>query len=361
MQGRNYDVLLLRPQEIKDVIEISQAIDLVEQGYREAQGFPIINAPRRRVHSRENVRISNFPGGVDGLGVIGSLTRGEQVKHDETAQEYPYREHPVYLLWHPQTAQLQCIMIGEICEKRIGFSSLMALRTAATSGVGFRHLARNDVKVAGVYGAGGQALHKILALQNERPIETYKVYSRNPDNRAKFCKRMATLVEAEFVPVDMPREAMRGADVVICATSSNVPVFDGAWIEPGQHLVTVVGSNSALVKGGWLNEGRRENDDETVRRVDFIVTNWRESIETERQAGIFDPIEKGIIGWDKVHELGEILDGSFPGRTSDEQVTLHANNNGTAAADLAIAQWVYEQCRQMGRGSPIELPRPGDQ
>jgi ornithine cyclodeaminase/alanine dehydrogenase-like protein (mu-crystallin family) len=361
MKGRNYDVLLLRPQEIKDVIEISQAIDLVEQGYREAQGFPIINAPRRRVHSRDNVRISNFPGGVDGLGVIGSLTRGEQVKHDETAQEYPYREHPVYLLWHPKTAQLQCIMIGEICEKRIGFSSLMALRTAATSGVGFRHLARKDAKVAGVYGAGGQALHKVLALQNERPIETYKVYSRNPDNRRQFCDRMGTLIDAEFVPVDTPREVMRGADVVICATSSNVPVFDGAWIEPGQHMVTVVGSNSALVKGGWLKEGRRENDDETVRRADFIVTNWRESIESERQAGIFDPIQKGIIGWDKIHELGEILNGSFPGRTGDEQVTLHANNNGTAAADLAIAQWVYEQCRQMGRGSPIELPRPGDQ
>ena len=59
----------------------------------------------------------------------------------------------------------------------------MALRTAATSGVGFRHLARKDAKVAGVYGAGGQALHKMLALQNERPIETYKVYSRNPENR----------------------------------------------------------------------------------------------------------------------------------------------------------------------------------
>ena len=82
MNGRNYDVLLLRPQEIKDVIDIKQAIDLVEQGYREAQGFPIINAPRRRVHSRKNVRISSFPGGVDGLGVIGSLTRGEQVAHD---------------------------------------------------------------------------------------------------------------------------------------------------------------------------------------------------------------------------------------------------------------------------------------
>jgi ornithine cyclodeaminase len=361
MQSRNYDVLLLRPQEIMDVIDIATAINLVEQGYREAQSFPLINAPRRRVHSRANVRISNFPGGVDGLGVIGSLTRGEQVNHDATSQGYPYREHPVYLLWHPQTAKLQCIMIGEITEKRIGFSSLMALRTAATSGVGFRHLARKNAATAGVYGAGGQALHKILALQNERTIETYRIFSRNPDNRKKFCERMAGLVDAEFVPVGTPREAIAGADVVICATNSNVPVFDGAWLEPGQHVVTVVGSNIALVKGGWLTEGRRENDDETVRRADFIVTNWRESIETERQAGIFNPIEEGIISWDKVHELGEILDGSFPGRTSDEQITLHANNNGTAAADLAIAQWVYEQCRRMGRGSPIELPHPGEQ
>jgi Ornithine cyclodeaminase/mu-crystallin family len=180
MSGRNYDVLLLRPQEIKDVIDIKQAINLVEQGYREAHGFPIINASRRRVHSKKNVRVSNFPGGVDGLGVIGSLTRGEQVVHDPSSQEYPYREHPVYLLWDSTTARLRCIMIGEITEKRIGFSSLMALRTAATSGVGFRHLVRKDAKIAGVFGAGGQALHKILALQNERPIETSRsAYSRS--------------------------------------------------------------------------------------------------------------------------------------------------------------------------------------
>lgn len=361
MKGANYNVLLLRPQEIKDVIDIGTSIDLVEQGYREAAEFPIINAPRRRVHSRKNVRISNFPGGVDGLGVIGSLTRGEQVVHDATSQEYPYREHPVYLLWNSTTAELQSILIGEITEKRIGFSSLMALRTAATSGVGFRHLARKNSRTAGVFGTGGQALHKILALQNERAIETYKVFSRDPDNRARFCERMSGLVEAEFVPVDKPREVIEGTDVVICATSSNVPVFDGSWLEPGQHIVTVVGSNSALVEGGWLKSGRRENDDETVRRADFIITNWRESVERERQAGLFDPIQQGIITWDKVHELGAVLNGTFAGRTNDEQITFHANNNGTAAADLAIAQWVYERCRQMGRGTPLELPRPGTQ
>jgi hypothetical protein len=186
-------------------------------------------------------------------------------------------------------------MIGEIAERRVGVSSLMALRTAATSGVGFRHLVRKNAKVAGVYGSGGRALHKILALQNERKIETYKIFSRSADHRQRFCRGMAGLVDAEFLPMDTPQKVMRGADVVVCATNSNVPVFEGAGIEPRQHIVTVVGSNSALVQGGWLKEGRRENDDETARRADFIVTNWRETVEQERQAGLFGPLERGVI------------------------------------------------------------------
>ncbi len=130
-------VLLLRPKDLIDVITVGEAIDIVEQGYREASSFPLINAPRRRVHSRKNVRVSNFPGGVDGLRVIGSLTRAECVSYDQDRQIYPYREHPVYLLWDSETAQLQGILIGEITDKRIGYSSLMALRTAATSGPAF--------------------------------------------------------------------------------------------------------------------------------------------------------------------------------------------------------------------------------
>ena len=307
------------------------------------------------MHSRKNVRVSSFPGGIDGLGVIGSLTRAEAVSNDSSHQAYPYREHPVYLLWDSETAQLQSILIGEITDKRVGYSSIMALRTAATSGVGFRHLARKNARIAGVYGAGGQSLHKILALQNERKIETYKVFSRNADNRKAFCAKLARLMDAELVPVENSREAMRDVDVVICATNSSVPVFDGNWIEPGQHIVSVVGSNSAL---GWVTAGRRENDDITVERADFIITNLRESVEQEQQAGLMEPLQKGIITWDKIHELGDIS-GAFPGRVDDRQITYHANNNGTAAADLAIAKWVYEACRDMGRGLPIELPVAG--
>jgi ornithine cyclodeaminase/alanine dehydrogenase-like protein (mu-crystallin family) len=360
--GENINsVLFLGPSDVKNVLGMKEAIDLVETGYGDAMRFPIINAPRRRVHSPEGVRVSNFPGGIDALGVIGSLTRGEQVTHDPKNQVYPYREHPVYLLWDSKSAHLNAILVGEITEKRIGFSSIMALRTAATTGVGIRHLARRDAAVCGVYGTGGQALHKVLACHEERAIRKYRIYSRNADNRRRFIEQLAPLVDAEFEDLSDPREVCRGADIVICATNSNVPVFDGDWLEPGVHVITVVGSNNALVKGGWLEKGRRENDDRTCERADIIVTNWRESIESEQQAGLIEPLNAGIITWDKIVELGDIVAGNHPGRTSDAQITYHANNNGTAAADMALAQRVYEICRDAGRGVKLEIPVPGSQ
>ncbi len=91
------------------------------------------------------------------------------------------------------------------------------------------------------------------------------------------------------------------------------------------------------------------------------MTNWRESIESEQQAGLIEPLNKGIIGWDKIVELGEIVAGTHPGRTRDDEITYHANNNGTAAADLAIAKFVADECRRLGRGIPIDLPVAGTQ
>ena len=69
-----------------------------------------------------------------------------------------------------------------------------------------------------------------------------------------------------------------------------------------------------------------------------------------------EPLQRGLITRDKINELGELVSGAFPGSTSDEQITLHANNNGTAAADLAIAKCVYDRCKSLSRGLTIEIP-----
>jgi hypothetical protein len=99
-------ILFLCPDEIKGLISMEEAVAAIKQGYREADEFPFGDAPRRRVHSPEGVRVSNFPGGIPGHGVIGSLTWAEVVSQEGENQSFPYREHPVYLLWDSETAKL---------------------------------------------------------------------------------------------------------------------------------------------------------------------------------------------------------------------------------------------------------------
>ena len=348
-------VLLLRPDELQGLVTMDEAIDAIEQGYREAVEFPVINAPRRRVHSPAGVRVSSFPGGVHGLGVIGAATRAELVQQTETNQRYAYRGHPVCVLNDSNTGKLLAIVIGEIDEKSLGHTSLMALRTAATSGVGFRYLPRRDATTAGLFGSGGQAANQLLALRCTRAITRVNVYSRDPDNRRRFAETYGAKFDLDITPVDSPRAAVRGADVIVCATNTNVPLFDGDWLEPGQHVTGIIGSNIQLVKGGFLKKRRRELDDRTAERAAVIVANLRDSVVSEEQGDLFEPIERGLIRLEDIHELGELAAGTCPGRTGDDQITYHKNNNGTGAAEMALAMRTYELARAAGRGIEIEL------
>jgi len=163
-----------------------------------------------------------------------------------------------------------------ITEKRMVFPAHGAAHRA-TSASGSVILARKNARRPAVYGTGGQAPDKVLALQNERPITTYKGLQPQcqikPDKH--FCKRMATLVDA-IHPVDNPREVVKGADVLICATSSNVPVVRGRVLETRPACVNRRRFEQRTGQRRALKEGRRENDDETVRRADFIRQNWRD-------------------------------------------------------------------------------------
>ena len=350
-------LLLLRPDELQGLVGMKEAIDVIEQGYREAVDYPVINAPRRRVHSPAGVRVSNFPGGVHGLGVIGSLTRAESVAQSDGNQSYRHREHPVYVLHDSHSGELIAILIGEIDEKTLGPTSLMALRTAATSGVGFRHLPRRDIDTVGLFGSAGQAASQLLALTCERPVRHVKVYSRDPKNRRKFAETYGRKFELDIQPVDTPREVVRGVDVVIGATNTNVPLFDGDWLEPGQHVTGIVGSNIQLVQGGFLKNRRREIDDKTAGRADVIVANLRESVIQEQQGDLYEPIEKGLIRIDDIHELGELAAGVYHGRTRDSEITYHKNNNGTGVSDLGLAMLAYNLARAEGRGMEIDVAR----
>lgn len=349
-------VLLLKPSDLQGLVSMKDAIDSVEQGYRESTEFPVINGPRRRVHSPAGVRVSNFPGGVHQLGVMGAQVRAELVVQEGPNQRYEHRERPVHVLHDSTTGRLLAILFGEIDEKTIGPSSLMAFRTAATSGIGFRHLVRKDASTVGLFGSGGQAANQLLALKTERPsIAHVKVFSRSPQNRKAFADTYAEKFGVEIEPVDTPEPLLDDVDVVICATNTNVELFDGNRLVPGQHVTGIIGGNKQLVQGGFLKKARREIDDNTAARADIIVTNLRESMISEEQGDLFGPMQAGIIDLEDVFELGDFATGKHPGRTSDDQITYHKNNNGTGSSEMAMAMTAYRRAVEEGRGTEIDL------
>ena len=90
-------------------------------------------------------------------------------------------------------------------------------------------------------------------------------------------------------------------------------------------------------------------------RSDVIVTNLKESMVSEEQGDLFDPIQAGLIDIGDVYELGDLVTGGHPGRTSGEQITYHKNNNGTGSSEMAIAMTAYRRACEEGRGTEIDL------
>jgi ornithine cyclodeaminase/alanine dehydrogenase-like protein (mu-crystallin family) len=347
--------LLVQPEEIRGVITMAEAVEAVRTGFREWGENAQLNAPRRRIHIPTGVRVSVHQGGVPAARATGLMTHCEWVKPLASEQVYPRLNHPVVVLYDSAEGELKGIIVGEItCSELPDNIAVTGLRTAATSAVGTDLLARPDASSLGLFGAAGQAKNHLLALMQVRKLKEVKVYSRNPENRNKFAAEMAPVTNLDIIPVSAPEEAVRGVDIVLTATNSSVPVFDGNWLEPGQHVTTIVGSNVGLVKGGFTAAKRREIDDATLARSDVHgIVSIQQAIQDE-QADIYDPVQRGVIKWEQLIEIGDILAGHKEGRTKAEQITFYKNNAGQGVADVALGAAVLEQVKKQNRGLTLK-------
>jgi len=217
--------------------------------------------------------------------------------------------------------------------------------------------ARKDAATVGMLGSQNQAKYHLIALNEIRKLKSVKVYSPNPQHRKEFAEQMGSLLNLEIRVVESAKEAVRGVDIVVAATSSNVPVLDGDWLEPGVHLTSIVVSNIGLKRGGFVPKMRQELDDESMRRAEVIGVNSRETILVDQPGDFVERLEKGIISWEKIVEVGEVLNGLKPGRTSLEQITLFKNTGGVGISDVAIGGRLYQLAKEKGLG--LELPIDG--
>lgn len=217
-------------------------------------------------------------------------------------------------------------------------SAITAIRTAAVSALATRLLARPEARVLAIIGAGVQGRTHLEAIPLVREVSEIRLYSRGGEK----AEAVAAL-DARARVVGSVEEAVRGADIVVTATSSREPVLRREWLAAGAHI-NAVGSSIAAA---------RELDSATMAAAALFVDR-RESTVHESGDYLF-ALREGAIGEDHIRaELGELLLGLAAGRRSDEELTLF-KSLGLAVEDLFAVAHLYEKGRQGGGGTEVEL------
>lgn len=349
-------VRLVRPEELKGIIPYSEAIKAVETAYREWAKNPVLNNPRQRTHTPDGVRVSIHHGAAPFLGMTGYMSHCELLKQFPEHQKSVFHGHPVTILYDSSTAELRAVLVGNPTSKELPVShAATELRTAATSAVGTRALARKDSKILGLFGAGNQARAHLIALSILYKFQKIKVYTRTAANREALAREMADNCGLPVEPVDEPRKAATGVDIILTATNASVPVLDGKWLEEGVHITSIVASNIGLVKGGFIPKKRRELDNETIRRANLIVVCSKSQAIQDEQGDLFDPVQAGITFWAEIHELGDLLNGKTPGRASNSAITIFKNNAGQGIADVALGALAFRTILERGGGQELSI------
>ena len=215
-----------------------------------------------------------------------------------------------------------------------------AVRTGATSGLATNLMARQDARTVALFGAGVQARTQLAGVRAVRHIREVRIVARRTDAAERFARELA---DVTVRIVDDPSEAIRGADIVITATTSSTPLFSGRDLEPGTHINAI----------GAYAPSMREVDSVAVERS-RVVVDTRDGARAEA-GDLIIPVRQGVISFDHIKaELGEVVNGTIHGRTSEKEITLF-KSVGHAAQDVALARCVLDRATSEDIGIMVTL------
>jgi ornithine cyclodeaminase/alanine dehydrogenase-like protein (mu-crystallin family) len=326
-------ILILNHDEVVELLPMKECIALM----REA----LVKLAAGEVHQPLRT-IVRPPQATGIMGLMPSYVGGEQAAYGlKTVCIFPANpakgkdaHQGAVLLFSAETGELQALLNA---------SAITAIRTAAVSGVATDLLAREDACNLAIVGAGVQARTHLTAMAEVRSIKRCRVVSRNIEHAKSFAEEMSGCVGFPIVPVATSAEALDGADLIATVTNAKEPVVRREWISPGVHL-NVVGSSTPHA---------REVDTATMAASALFVDR-RESTLNEAGDYLF-AMREGAIGPEHIRaELGEILTGQKPGRTSREEITLF-KSLGLAVEDLAAANYLYRKAKDSNTGVWVEF------
>jgi alanine dehydrogenase len=315
-------VIVLSQKEVRELLDLDELVDALAAAHQELSAGSVSMPPRiaALVQEQEGL-LGVMPSYLPSAGLACKLvTLFPHNRDRETHQA-------VICVFDPVNGTPLALMDGTF---------ITATRTAAGSALATRLLARDDADVLAVIGTGVQARSHARALPRVREFREIRVAGRD---RAK-AELLADEIGGGACAVDSYEEAIRGADIVAATTHAKEPVVRREWLSPGAHVNSV-----------GLNPNGREVDEQTVADSVLVVES-RESALAAPPAGAPE-----LAGIDPGHvhaELGELVAGSKPGRTSREQITLY-KSVGVAVQDAAAAALVLAAAQRRSAGREIQL------
>jgi ornithine cyclodeaminase len=328
-------VLLVSQREVEELLDLDALIDAL------AGAMTDLSAGRASVPDRVGAMVGErdgllaaMPGYTPSAGALASKLVTLFPRNAGTALP---THQAVIVVFDPDTGRPAALLDG---------TAITALRTGAGSALATRLLAREDATTIAILGTGVQARSHARAVTRVRSFAELRVAGRDRAKAEALAEELAGELDLPVRATASWEEASDGADVVCATTHALEPVVRREWLAPGVHVTSV----------GYNPQGR-EVDDATV--VDaLVVVESRAAALAPFPAGsndLLQPIQRGLIGTDHVHaEIGELVQGSRPGRSSPEQITLY-KSVGVAVQDGAAAALVLQAARERGAGREIEL------
>lgn len=228
------------------------------------------------------------------------------------------------------------------CRAVVGGNLLTALRTAAASAISIKHLARPDARVLGMIGAGHQSSFQLRAALAQRRFEKVVGWNLHQPDLARL-NAVATELGVPFEAVDLDRLGAE-ADVIITITSSFDPILMAAQVRPGTHLACM-GTDTA---------GKQEVEPALVAAATVFTDEIAQSItlgEAQHAAA------QGLLAAAQITELGAVINGTHPGRTSAQEITLF-DGTGVGLQDLAVASVAVDRALDKGVAITVDFQSP---
>jgi len=321
-------MLIVTEQTCQEVIGRAEAFEAVEKVFAamargDAYNFPVIREAIGHADALYGFK-SGFDRSSLTLGVkSGGYWPGNMEKGLTNHQSTVF-------LFDPDTGRLAAL---------VGGNYLTAVRTAASSAVSIAHLARKDAKVLGMIGAGHQAGFQLRAAAEQRDFEKVVAWNRHPDMLPNL-EKVAREIGLPFEAVEREELCAR-ADVIITIVSAFEPLLDRDWIRPGTHIACM----------GTDTKGKQEVSADLVADATLFTDEIAQSIsigETQHA------ITAGSISAADITAIGAVINGTHPGRSSEEEITLF-DGTGVGLQDLAVASVAAKLAEAQGKAQVVEL------